>query len=139
MGLEELLAREEELKNEIKEFEKEKELVKQMIGNIGGKSFSKKDSMINFIFLGGILLLFVIELSTHILPAFISLEIGVLLVSVKIVWMIHSQQKVYHFQFWMLNSIEFRINQLLVRIKKLDKKISTLQNQIEAQNQNTEN
>ena len=64
---------------------------------------------------------FVIEIATDILPALISLEIGILLVSIKIVWMIHSHNKFYHFQFWILNSIEFRINDLVSRMKNIEK------------------
>ena len=57
------------------------------------------------------------------LPTMFSIEIGVLLVSLKIIWMMHKQTKVEHFQFWVLNSIEFRLNDLAKRISKIDEKI----------------
>jgi hypothetical protein len=41
-------------------------------------------------------------------------------VSLKIIWMIHAQTKVDHFQFWILNSIEFRMNMVSRRIAELD-------------------
>ncbi len=50
-----------------------------------------------------------------------SVEIAVLLVSMKIIWMIHKQQKVEHFQFWILNTIEFQMNNTAVRIRKIEK------------------
>jgi hypothetical protein len=53
----------------------------------------------------------------QIIPTLLSLELGVLLVSLKIVWMIHKQSRVEHFQFWILHSIEFRLNELS---RKLD-------------------
>ena len=48
-------------------------------------------------------------------------ELGILLVSVKIVWMIHKQTKVEHFQFWILNSIEFRLNDLSNRLRSIER------------------
>lgn len=53
-----------------------------------------------------------LEVTIHVIPTFLPLEIGVFLVSVKIVLMIDSQQKADHIQFWMLNTIEFRITKM---------------------------
>ena len=36
-----------------------------------------------------------------------SIELGALLVSVKLVWMIHNQARVEHSQFWILNSLKW--------------------------------
>lgn len=87
----------------------------------GGRNFSKRDNFINIAFLVIILTLFILEITTHFLPAFVSLEVSVLLVSIKIVFMIHSQHKMNHFQFWILNSIEFRVNEISRKIKKLER------------------
>lgn len=114
----------EELLGEIQEFEREREQLKEVLGRIGGRNFSKKDNWINIGFLILILVLFVLELTTEYLPRLISLELGVLLVSVKIVFMIHSQQKVNHFQFWILNSIEYRMNDIAKRVRKMERHIS---------------
>lgn len=82
--------------------------------------------IINIVFLTIILLLFILELTTHFLPAFISLEVSVLLVSIKIVWMIHSQHRFNHFQFWVLNSIEFRINNMHKMVRGMEKELKQL-------------
>ena len=74
----------------------------------------------NFLFLFIILTLFILEVSTKFLPAYISLEIGVLLVSIKIVWMIHSQGRSNHFVFWILNTLEFRLNDVAKGIRNLE-------------------
>jgi hypothetical protein len=50
---------------------------------------------------------------------------AVLLVSVKIVWMIHKGTKLEHFQFWVLSSIEFRLNDLSKHIREIEKKLSS--------------
>ena len=113
----------EELLQELDEFEREREQLKEVLGRIGGRRFSKMDNWINVGFLVLILALFVLELTTHILPWRISLELGVLLVSVKIVFMIHSQQKVNHFQFWILNSIEYRMNDMSKKMRTMEKRL----------------
>lgn len=110
----------EDLIRELEEFEREREQLKDVLGRIGGRNFSKRDTWINIIFLVIILTLFILELTTHFMPVRISLELGILLVSVKIVFMIHTQQKVNHFQFWILNSIEYRMNQMSKKITTLE-------------------
>ena len=114
----------EELMDELVEFEREREQLKEILGRIGGRSFSKRDNWVNIAFLVVILTLFVLELTTHIMPMRISLELGVLMVSIKIVFMIHSQQKVNHFQFWILNSIEYRMNQMSKKMNALERRLN---------------
>jgi len=114
----------EEILGELEEFEREREQLKEVLGRIGGRSFSKKDNWINIGFLALILGLFVVELTTDYLPRLMSLELGVLMVSIKIVFMIHSQQKVNHFQFWILNSIEFRMNDMSKRVRKMERRMT---------------
>ena len=58
------------------------------------------------------------------LSRLISLELGVLLVSIKIVFMIHSQQKVNHFEFWILNSIEYRMNDISKMVRKMERRLT---------------
>jgi len=111
----------EKLLDEIREFEQEREQLKEALGKIGGRNFSKRDNWINTGFFILILALLIFELTTEYLPRLISLQLGVLLVSVKIVFMIHSQQKVHHFQFWILSSIEYRMNDISRRMRKLER------------------
>jgi hypothetical protein len=100
------------MEEEIREFNAERERIKRALGSIGGTFFNKADMAINIGILAVIVVLFVLEVAFHLIPPFLSLEIGVFLVSVKIVLMIHAQHKTSHFQFWMLNTIEFRINKM---------------------------
>ncbi len=123
---EDLKGKKEEILKEIQEYNRERDQIKSMLGKIGGKTYSKLDTVINILFLLLISIFFVLEITTHWLPPFISLEISVLLVSIKIVWMIHSQHKFNHFQFWILNSIEYRMNQVAAKMKKVEKEISSI-------------
>lgn len=123
-SFDDLAAREKELLADLEEYNREKEHIRAMLGKIGGKGYSHKDNIINIGFLSIILILFVLEITTHFLPSFVSIEVSVLLVSIKIVWMIHSQQKFNHFQFWILNTLEFRVNDMTRRIRKIEKALT---------------
>ena len=122
----ELEDKKEEILKEINEYNKERDQIKMMLGKIGGTAYSSVDMIINIVFLSIILGLFVLELTTHWLPSYISLEVSVLLVSIKIVWMIHSQYKFNHFQFWILNSIEYRMNNIAGKVKTIEKNIAEI-------------
>lgn len=113
----------EKLKEEIEEFNREKNRIKNLMGQIGGQKYSKRDMLVNIIFLAGIFVLFILEFTVKVIPTLMSLEIGVLLVSIKIVFMIHTQQKSNHFQFWVLNSIEFRVNELYKHVRTIEKSL----------------
>jgi len=117
----------EALKNELEHYRHEKEKIRDVIGQIGGKSKKKQDAVINIVFLSLVLVFFLFDLVRHLLrldvpflPPSLLLEVAVLLVSVKIIWMIHRQAKVDHFQFWILNSIEFQMNMISRRLASLE-------------------
>ncbi|RKX45289.1 MAG: hypothetical protein DRP64_04950 [Verrucomicrobia bacterium] len=118
-----------QLKAELDQFKKEKEKIRHLMGQIGGKNTEKRDKWINHTFIVLILLLFFGDVSRHLLhieiplPPLFSLEIGVLLVSLKIIWMMHKSTKVEHFQFWILNSIEFRLNDVAKQVRQLEKTV----------------
>ncbi|MFW5711783.1 MAG: hypothetical protein ACOCXF_03390 [bacterium] len=114
----------EEILREIEEYNHEREQIKSMLGKIGGKKYSKTDKFINIFFVVLIIAFIIVEVTTHFLPPYISLEVSVLLVSIKIIWMIHSQHKFNHFQFWILNSLEFRMNNMYNRIKKIERLVA---------------
>lgn len=122
-GLSDSKRHEKDIYMDIEEFEREREELKKVLGKIGGNRFSKKDNLINLIFFLVIIGLFLLDLFTEIMPWRISLELGIFLVSFKIVFMIHSQQKVNHFQFWILNSIEFRMNDMSRRLRSIEKRL----------------
>lgn len=118
-----------QLKAELDQFKKEKEKIRNLMGQIGGKNTEKRDKLINHTFIVLILTLFLGDVSRHFLhieiplPPLFSLEIGILLVSIKIIWMMHKSTKVEHFQFWILNSIEFRLNDVAKQVRQLEKTV----------------
>jgi len=111
--------KEKSLLEEIEAYREEREKIKKLLGHIGGKNYAKNDRIINYIFLGIVITLFILEIFTHWLPTYVSLEVAILLISIKIVWLIHNISRMSHFQFWILNSIEFRINTLSKKIDEI--------------------
>ena len=116
----------EVLQEELEQFREEKEKIRALVGQIGGVASNRRDRVVNIIFLLAIAVLLVADLLRHVaglvvpLPPLFSLELGVLLVSVKIIWMIHKQARVEHFQFWILNSIEYRLNEIAKTVRQLE-------------------
>jgi hypothetical protein len=117
------------LKAELDQFKKEKEKIRQLMGQIGGKHAERNDRRANVFFICAISLLALNDMLHHVggfhtpIPSLFSLEIAVLLVSVKIIWMMHKSNKVEHFQFWILNSIEFRLNDVSKQLRNLEKTV----------------
>ena len=117
----------ESLRAELEDYRKEKEQIRQIIGAIGGSGDRQKEKILNITFVVLLCAIFTTDLLRHFgkieipyVTSLLSIEIGVLLVSVKIIWMIHKQTKIEHFQFWILNSIEFRLNAIAKKLSQLE-------------------
>ena len=116
----------EALLEELEQFRKEKEKIRSLVGQIGGAASTKRNRIANIVFvilLAGLLLVDILRHFAGVtipIPPLFSLEAGILLVSIKIIWMIHKQSKVEHFQFWILNSIEYRLNDISNKILKIE-------------------
>lgn len=117
----------EQLRRELEEFKQEKEKIRGLVGQIGGSTNNLRERLLHWGLISavaGLLTLDVIREIWHptwiIWGSMLSLEIGVLLVSLKVIWMLHKQQRVEHFQFWILNSIEFRLNDIVKRLRGLE-------------------
>ncbi len=117
----------EMLLEELERYRAEKDRIRRVLGQIGGVSSLSRDRLINVFFLAVVVMLFVFDLVREFLhlelggfPHFLSTQLALFLISLKIVWMIHRQSRVDHFQFWILHSIEFQINLLVQRLGKLE-------------------
>ncbi|MCD4708360.1 MAG: hypothetical protein K8S62_11565 [Candidatus Sabulitectum sp.] len=116
------------MQEEINQYKDEKESVRNILGQIGGAGTARKEKVVNIVFATLVVLFFSFDVMRHtmhtsidFIPELFSVEIALLLVSMKIIWMIHRQQKVEHFQFWILNTIEFQMNSTAVKIRKIEK------------------
>jgi len=121
----------EALREELAAFRMEKEKIRDVIGQIGGHVNRKHERIVNISFIALVVVFFIFDVVEHLagwdisgLPPSFLLSLAVLLVSAKIIWMIHRQAKVDHFQFWILNSIEFQMNMISRRLSSLEKNVA---------------
>lgn len=112
------------LEQEVQHYQQEKEKIRHVIGQIGGAQSQRRDTILNIVFIVLLSILLGLDLLGHwvpsvrLFPSMLSVELGVLMVSLKIIWMIHKQSRLEHFQFWILHSIEFRLNELSRRMQQ---------------------
>jgi len=102
----------EELKREIEEFQKEKERVRAIVGQIGGMP-SSTSKILNKVFIVLVILSLIASIVWGGMIRLICIEFAVALLSLKIIYLMHSQSRINHFQLWILTSLEWRINELM--------------------------
>jgi len=112
--------------DDLQEFIKEKERIRKIVGQIGGKP-TLVGKIINIT-----MLLFILAtlIAAPFLPEDLELpaiEIGLVLLSIKIFIFLRNEAKVMHFQFWMLSSLEWRMNDIAKRLKKIDRIITQVE------------
>jgi hypothetical protein len=106
-----------DLKSELEHFEQEKERVRAIIGKIGGvPQFRTK--LINILFIVIIIVAGTISIFSGEKLRLLMVELTTVMLSVKIIYMIHIQTRVNHFKFWILSAIEWRINEMMTLIKQ---------------------
>ena len=107
----------EDLRHEMESFKKEKDRVRAIVGKIGG--VPKFDTKIfNIVFVTVILACLVISLISVGTLRLAVLELAIAALSAKIIYVIHRQGRVNHFQLWIMTSLEWRLNEVLKEIKK---------------------
>ena len=109
-----------DLKQELEHFQQEKERVRAIIGKIGGVP-KYQTKLINAIFVVVIVTSVVGSLIGGEQLRLLMIELATVTLSAKIIYMIHLQMRENHFQFWILSSLEWRINEGMKHIKELKK------------------
>ena len=108
----------EDLKQELEHFQQEKERVRTILGKVGGMpKFQAK--LINIIFIVIIVISIVLSIVGKKEWQLYMVELATVALSLKIIYLIHLQMKVNHFQFWILSSLEWRLNEMMKLIKNL--------------------
>jgi hypothetical protein len=108
-------------REELEEFVHEKEHIRKIVGQIGGKptTFGK---VLNT---GMLIVILITLIAAPFLPKNLELpavEVGLVLLSIKIFMFLHNEAKVIHFQFWMLSSLEWRMNSIAKRLSRMEKR-----------------
>lgn len=111
---------EEQLREELQEFHKEKERLRSIVGEIGG-SGKAKNKAVNMLLMIIIAVLLIAGGALQKINLNLTLQLAILIGIFKIIWMFYESQKANHFQFWILNSLEFKINEISKKVRKIEK------------------
>ncbi|MGL4653608.1 MAG: hypothetical protein ACRCZH_06315 [Cetobacterium sp.] len=116
---------EEQLREELQEFQKEKERIRSIVGQIGGSS-SNQNKIVNILLIVIIVALLVLGGIFNRITPTLAIQVAILFSVIKLIWMFYESQRASHFQFWILNSLEFRINEIYKKVKKIEKELDEL-------------
>ena len=110
-----------DLKRELESFQHEKERVRAILGKVGGvPSFNQK--IINAVFIIVIVGSVIVSVIGGETWRLLMIELATVALSLKIIFLIHCQMRMNHFEFWILSSIEWRINEMMTHVRDLKKK-----------------
>ena len=110
----------EDLRKELEHFEKDKERVRAIVGQIGGIPKSQV-RIVNALFVIILVISVVISIVADEKWRLLMIELATVTLSVKIIYLIHSQMRVAHFEFWILSSLEWRVNEIMKQLRTLRK------------------
>ncbi|WGK68657.1 hypothetical protein P0082_09225 [Candidatus Haliotispira prima] len=116
---------EELLQEEIKLYQREHTNVDNMLGKLGGVQSHKKERILNVIILCIAIAAFALNIMFKLVDPIYTVEFGILLISIKIIMLIHSLSKMSHFNFWILHSIDLRINDIARKQDLLEHRLQT--------------
>lgn len=110
----------EVLLKELEAFSKEKDRIKKIVGKIGGSNNiqnKRVNTLLVFmvftlLFTGGVLEKISIELAMY---------CSILIVLSKLIWILYEMKKANHFQYWILNSLEVKLNEISIKVRKIEK------------------
>src|SRR4030042_3408765 len=112
----------QDLKKELDNFLKEKERVRAIVGKIGGAP-KNRIKLVNALFLAILVLSLVASFVADEKWRWLMIELATVTLSVKIIYLIHAQMRVAHFEFWILSSLEWRINEVMKQVRQLKKDV----------------
>jgi hypothetical protein len=112
----------EDLRKELDNFQKEKERVRAIVGKIGGVPKTQA-RMVNALFVAIIAISVVVSLLAGDRWRILMIELATVTLSIKIIYLIHSQMRMAHFEFWILSSLEWRINEITKQVREFRKEM----------------
>lgn len=110
----------EDLRKELENFQKEKERVRAIIGKIGGVPKTRV-RLVNTLFILVVIFSVVASVAGGPKWQLPMIELAAVTLSVKIIYLIHAQMRIAHFEFWILSSLEWRINEVMKQVRQLRK------------------
>jgi hypothetical protein len=112
----------EDLRKELESFQKEKERIRSIVGKIGGVPRTQA-RLINALFIIIVAVSVIISVVGGKDWQLLMIEIATVTLAIKIIYLIHTQMRVNHFEFWILSSLEWRINEIMKQLREIRKQI----------------
>ena len=112
----------QDLKKELENFEKEKERVRAIVGKIGGVPKTQV-RFVNALFIAVVAISVVVSILAGEKWRLLMIEVATVTLSIKIIYLMHEQMRVAHFEFWILSSLEWRVNEVMKQVRQLKKDI----------------
>jgi len=112
-------------RDELEQFVQEKERIRKIVGQIGGQP-TTLGKIFEYVMIAAVLTTLI---AAPFLPHELELpavEVGLVLLSIKIFMFLRNEAKVIHFQFWMLSSLEWRLNDMSKRLADLDENMEKI-------------
>ena len=107
----------DDLKRQLEHFQQDKERVRMIVGKIGGAP-KFRTKLINILFIMVLLVSVILSVIGGEKLRLLMIEVATIALSLKIIYLIHCQMRINHFQFWILSAIEWRVNEMMTHIKK---------------------
>lgn len=103
---------------DIAEEARAKEEVRKVVGGIGGKP-RLKSKLLNAAFVVAVLGAFTMSLVTRGVSRIVFIDVGLLFLSLKLAYHLHTEAKVNHAQFWILATLEDRLLNVISELRSL--------------------
>lgn len=110
----------EDLRKELESFQQEKERIRAIVGRIGGVPKTQAH-IINAVFIAIVVISVIVSIIGGKDRQLLMIEIATVTLAIKIIYLIHTQMRVNHFEFWILSSLEWRINEIMKQLRELRK------------------
>ena len=125
-----------DLQEELEDYKNQKKKVENLVNMIGGKKGFKFTLFIDRLLIIVLFLILILDLLHYfigytIVPPLLTIEIGILLVSIKVLWIAHKRTQSEHFMFWFLSSLEARVNNTNEELIKLRNTINQISEKID--------
>ncbi|HOO60370.1 MAG TPA: hypothetical protein PLF44_07460 [Candidatus Mcinerneyibacteriales bacterium] len=112
-----------ELREEIEHFKSEKERVRKIVGSIGGMP-TINTKLFNTVFLILVVALLIASFFTEGRAHLILSDLAIFFVSLKVMYLVHQEARVNHFKLWVLNSLEWRVNEIAREMREVKKEVT---------------
>jgi len=110
----------DDLRKELENFQREKERVRAIVGKIGGVPKTRV-RLVNTLFILVVVFSVVASVVGGHKWQLPMIELAAVTLSVKIIYLTHAQMRIAHFEFWILSSLEWRINEVMKQVRQLRK------------------